>query len=110
MTLTIEAARAVVRHPGLHLSDIVNEAIRVMKSLGDWNDWLEADALERVTAREGRPVRHDEAHDFRHGAALHGPSVLAWAGMALGVIVGWVIVLPLGLRGLQAVARAVWGL
>lgn len=108
MTLTIEAARAVVRQPGLHLSDIVNDTIRVMKDSREWTDWQETDALERVIAREGRPVRHDEAHDFNHASALHGPSVLAWGGMAIGVVVGWVIVRPLALRGLQAIARFVW--
>lgn len=110
MTLTLDEARAIVRQPGLHLKSRVDHAIATLKSRGNWMDVTEATELERAISREGRPVSHDEMHDFSHGSALHGPTTLVWVGMALGVIVAWVIILPLALRGLQAVARAVWGL
>lgn len=112
MTLTLDAARAIVRQPGLHLSSRVDHAIATMKSRGNWMDVTEATELERAISREGRPVRHDEMRDFAAdpAPALHMPSALAWGLMAIGVFVAWAYALPMVLHGLRAIARFVWGL
>ncbi|MDF3607520.1 hypothetical protein PE067_16050 [Paracoccus sp. DMF-8] len=112
MTLTLDTARAIVRQPGLHLSSVVDDAIDRMMRSPDWTDQNEATALQRAIRREGRPVSHEEAHDFRNGNmdALHWPSVLVWGAMAIGVFAAWAYALPLAIHGLRAVARFVWGL
>lgn len=119
MTLTLDAARAIVRQPGLHLSEAVDAAIDRMMRSPDWTDQNEATALQRAISREGRPVRHDEAHDFRaddviaHDAiAIRTiwPQAVMWIAGAALVYSVIHFGIPLIALGFQTAGRFAWGL